>query len=327
MNQQIVAGAALAAGLSVAMADTWKSQDDDEELKMLAKVMDTQPPSKLLVQPYAYFETPPYPSRWDRGTDIKMEAMQAVPYKVANLAWAKGIPWHRYDRDDDQTNSLYDMARGLGENWRTLNVRIFNQYVTGSTDADLADFIPNAPDGTAPYAAGRFGIPNAGGVDGNIVTGTGVASTATIQADYYKGEILFRRFLNTKGQPIYGNSIANKGYVLYYNVTNDEFFEKAFLQNFVDLGTQSAPSNVIRNAGHNVELWATPRVTTNKWYIFAKGAKKKLVFEQPRQPLREAIFTVENSDISRRTGQEGIMWDSRAGFGFNIPYGSVIVDQ
>ena len=157
----VLAGDVLAAGLRNTFEDAYR-QAAVEMSTALPKVMDLGLPSDKLTEPYAYFETAPYPVRWPRGEALKSKGFKDVGWTTTNYDWANKVEWHENDRNDDQTSSLYAQAAMAGEHFATLPERVFFQVVNASTDLDLLPAIPNAPDGSALHAATRFGVSTQG---------------------------------------------------------------------------------------------------------------------------------------------------------------------
>jgi len=326
MPGQIVTANTLTAGIRSDFADAYKSAYNASK-ERLSNVMDMGIPSDKLIELYAYFETAPFPRLWKRGDAIPRDAFESVQFNVENRDWAIRVEWHENDREDDQTRSLMQRARDAGANFATLPERVWFQILTGATSTELLPAIPNAPDGAAMFSAtdgagdARFGF-----VGGNILTGGGIASSAAVRADAFGAMEVMRSFQDTEGQPLWDDSVLDAGFQLVYAVGNDEVFREAFIQSRT-LDGSAAVTNIILESGLNLDLWATQRLSGNDWYIFAKGAPYKPVFQQIRRPLREAYSNVDNSDESRATKIEGVQWDSREGYGLMLPYQCVKVNN
>ena len=120
--------------------------------------------------------------------------------------------------------------------------------------------------------------------------------------------------------------------VVTYGVANDQAFREAFQQGrtlaaATSVTGNAAVSNIILESGLQIELWPTQRISDDDWFVFAKGAPHKPVFQQVRTPLRESYANVDNSDLARETKIESISWDSREGFGVTVPYQCVKVNN
>jgi len=318
MANPVVAGNILAAGLRAEFANTYGPTYTAVK-ERLSSVMELGIPSDKAVEIFGYLESSPYPQRWVDGENIPSRNFLSRQFSVTNWTWGMQVKWKINDRQDDQTRSLFDQARAAGDHWATLPERLFFQILTSTADATLLPAIPNAPDGLALFAANRFGLGA-----GNIVATGGVATTAAVQANFFGAIAAFGQFQDTEGQPLWGQDKLDQGFTVIYNVANQQVFTQAFMQNLVQ-GTAAAPSNVIMNAGLNVTLWPTQRITNNSWYIFMKGAPKKPIFELIRQPLQEHAATMDTSDFVKQTRVEYIQWDSRGSASVAVPYAAIAV--
>ena len=336
-ENSVLSGPLLVAGLRADFADTYDITYEGVKDSM-RDVFDFDVPSDKLTEIFGYFESAPYPRRWDRGEEISSKAFKSVSYTVTATDWARRIPWHVNDRQDDQTQTLFDMAVKAGEHWATLEERVFFQILQGTIDDELLTAIPLAPDGAAVYATtdGSGGI-RFGATGGNIRTGTGVASGQTIRTDFLATMARFRLFQDTENQPLWDDRVLDKGFTIYYNASLFEAFQEAFaqgrpvqvIQNVA--GTENvataAVTNIVLDTGVPIRLIPTQRITDNDWYVFLRSAKRKPILSTMRQALREAFATFETSDHTRSTKEEYIQWDSRKGFGVNITYATIKVDN
>lgn len=332
--QTIVSAATLTAGLRATFSDAYKQSYDGVKNK-LTKVMDLDLPSDKLTEIYAYFETAPYPRRWPRGDEISSKAFKSVQFSVTNFDWGRRVPWHENDREDDQTRTLYDQARQLGQHFGTLDERIFFQILLSQTNPDLLPSIPNAPDGAPLFSAtAGDGTDRFGYNGGNVVTGTGLTAQQ-IQADFFNAIERFKLFRDTENQPLWDEGMLDGGgYMVIYNVENDHAIKEALklaaiAQTFVngtDLAAATIPNLVLEN-GYGVEFWPTQRITDDDIRIVAMGSPHKGVFKQQRRALRESMANVDTSDHSRNTKEEYIQWDSRSGYSVFLPYQTVLIDN
>ena len=323
----VYAAATLTAGLRADFWETYRITYGDVETR-LSDVVNLGVSSDKLTEIYGYFESAPYPRHWPRGQGVPSKAFKSVQFNVTNLDWGRRVPWHVNDRMDDQTQSLFQMARMAGEHWATLPERVFFQILTGTADAELLPAIPLAPDGANLYSAtDGGGNPRFGVAGGNTFAGTGVATGAAVRTDFFDAIERFRLFQDTEGQPLWDDSIVDQGYVCFFNVANWRVFAEAFQQErtaeLVAAGAGAGVTNIILASGVKVEMRPTQRIVGNNWIVFLKGSKLKSVFQQVRQPLFESNATWDNSDMVRDTGEEYIQWKSREGYGVLLPYQTI----
>jgi hypothetical protein len=320
-SANISAAEVLVRGLRTEFTETYSRAIKEYE-PALKKVMDLNIPSNKLSEIYGYFETVPHWMRWQRGEEIPRSGMRARNFTVVNYDWGIAIDWHEDDEQDDQSLSLVARAREAATDAALLAERVFYQILLGLTDANLLPTVPNAPDGASFFSTTAGGVNRFGVANGNALTSSGISSTSQIQADFFAAYGQFRRFQDTQGQPLWPSELINRGVLVIYGSQNEQVFRQAFQQLFVQ-GSSAAPSNVILDSKMQVELWSTPRITTNAWYVFLTNAPRKAVFQQVRQPPRDNMEDMLNSDFARRTKIKAMQWDARYGFGLSLPYQAI----
>ena len=336
VGNPVSATEALARGLRTTFVDTYQRLLAEAH-PLLKKVMDLGLPSDKSSELYAYFESSPHPTRWPRGEDIPADAFRARNWTVENYDWAKKVSWHSNDEADDQTKSLVDRVRDVAGAFQILPERIFFQVLTGSVDLDLLPVVPTAPDGAALFATTAGGAARFGVTGGNIVTGTGVATVAAVHTDLYGGIARFLRMQDTEGQPLWPPELVGRGITIVYGSANELVFRQAFSQmNHVQIVQNvaaaenvaaAAPSNVVLNSGLRFNLWSSPRILDNDWFVFLDGGPKKAIFEQVREPLQDDVEDFGNSDRTRSTKMKSIQWHARMGYGVSLPYQAIQINN
>jgi phage major head subunit gpT-like protein len=280
---------------------------------------------------YFYWESAPDPVRWRRGDDIPAKNIRSRSYSVENFTWARAIDWHEEDQEDDQTGSLMTQARALAGRFAVLPERVAFQVLLAAANPDLLPAIPNAPDGVALFSAtDGSGAARFGFAGGNIQTGTGVATSAAIRADFFNAIERMQQFQNTEGEPFHAEDLADKGFLVIYGTQNEQVFREAFQQRTVlEDGTGSAGvGNIILEGGLSVRLWSTSRLAgNNDWFVIALGYEIKPIFRQVRLELTTDEQNRSNSDRSRDTRMHRFQAWARFGFGVNLPIGTVQVDN
>ena len=325
----VIASQVLANGLRTEFADTYSAVQNRQADSRLSLVMDLSIGATNRQHEFGYFEAAPHMEFWRRGDSIPTDAMGSVQFTVPVYTWARRIPWHKEDRKDDQTQSLFEVARVAGQSAALLPERFFFDLITGSTNTLPA--VPTAPDGAAMFATTAAGVNRFGVSSGNLLTGSGVATTSAILTDYYAGIEQFLLFQDGKGQPLLSSELVDQGVVCVHAAADLEAFEEAFLQKRQGtIGAASGtPSNVVQDASRNVTLWASSRLATGDWYMFLKAAPKKPTFLLDREGVQEftSLEGDNNSDHTRSTGEEYIQWERRAGAGIALPYGAIKVNN
>lgn len=329
----VIASQVLANGLRTEFADTYSKIRNRLADSRLAQVMDLSIGATNRQHEFAYFDAAPHMEYWRRGESVPTDAFDSKQWTVPVYTWARRVPWHKEDRKDDQTSSLVTVARMAGQSAALLPERFFFDLLQNSTNTMPA--VPNAPDGASMYSttdglsANRFGVTS-----GNLLTGNGVTSVASIRADYYNAIEQFKLFQDGKGQPLMPDEVVDGGVIIVHPAGQTEAFEEAFLQRrqgFVE-GTDAGttPTNLVQDASRDVTLWGTQRLTdVNDWYIFLKQSPTMPAFLLDREGVQEfeALEGGNNSDHVRDTGYEYVQWERRAGAGIALPYGTIKISN
>jgi len=304
----------------------------------LKNCMDLEKPSDKRFEIYAYYKSAPYPERWPRGKPIPRAAFDAVQFQVANLKWGKRIDWEREDEEDDQLGGLFPRVRQVGANFATLDERVFFQILLGQTNKKLLPVIPNAPDGVGLFSAldgdsaARFGVTG-----GNILSGSGVSEARLVRYDIYKALMRAAAFLDTEGEPLWGESIVDGVVTLVYGLHNDDVVRTAVeggltataIQNVgkTDNVAGAAIMNTLVGGNFQFKRAPSPRITDDKIRVFLGAAPHKPVFVQNRTPVEEHIATADTSDQTRDLDIGYVTWRARKGYGIFLPYGAVLIDN
>lgn len=304
--------------------------------RLLPTVMKLGVPSTKRRERYGYWESTPHLDRWDRNEDMPEDEILGRSYTVTNLDWSKAVGFHENDVEDVQLSGFRERARMLAGRARKLPQDIFFQIMTASTNARLLKAIPLAPDGAALYAALAAGVDRFGVTGGNIVAGSGTTG-AQIRSDFWRSMERFRLFQDTEGEELLDDEV-DEGVTVVFNANLEEQFHEAFAQERTVQVIQNvaanenvataAVTNTIRERGLRVQLWPTQKVTDNDWTItLASELVPRPTFEQVRQAPRTFEENRTNSSRARRTKRHAIMIDARFGFGVNLPYGSIKVNN
>lgn len=305
----------------------------------LVRMMDLAVPSDGAWNVYQHYKSAPHVRRWDRGQGIAVKGFSDVGWTTANLDWGQGVEAHANDLADDRTQNLVNRAGDVGASYALLPERVLFQIITGRTDPLLLPTIPNCPDGVGVYSTvDGAGNPRYGVTDGNIVSGGGVGDPQTIRDNFFTVQTRQRQFLDTESTyPLFGDDFTKAGFVVAYNVANDQVFREAFKQERslsivrnvagtenVAVGT---PDNIVIASGIPIFLRPTVFITDNDWYVFAIASEVKPVYQQYRQAPEMHVQTRDNSDIGRRNKILGWYWDGREGYGCNEAFGTVKVNN
>jgi hypothetical protein len=322
---EVIAGEAFAAGLRTEFLKTYDKKYTGVEALEVA--MDRNIPSDKYQEKFFYFESAPYMKLWKRGTTMHEGKFKGVQWTVTNYEWAEAIPWHYANRQDDQTRSLMKRAADLGKNSAMLDEQNFFDILVGSAAWDRLPALPSAPDGQALYyGSTRFGL-----AAGNIVPGGTVATAPLIRTDFYKAIAAWLQFQDTEGKPLLDRSVLDGGITAFVGAANVQAFGEAFSQKMTShtaIGAGNVPvSNIVMDMGLNVKVVPTQYITTNDWFLFLNQADVKPVFSLKRDGVQDVVETFQNSDLVRRTGMESIRFWERRGYGVNMPYATIKIDN
>lgn len=328
----VIASGVLANGLRTDFWDTYAAIRNRQADSRLSAVMDLGVPATNREHEFGYFEAAPHFEQWVRGQSIPTDGFDSVDFTVPVYTWGRRVKWHNEDREDDQTQSLMDVARMAGQSAALLPERFFFDLITGGNGALPA--IPNAPDGAVMFSTTDGGGGNRFGVSsGNLLTGSGVASVSAIRTDYYNAIEQWKQYQDGKGQPLLSDETIDSGVIIIHGAANTEAFEEAFLQRRQGevLGTDAGttPTNLVQDASRNVTLWGTQRLADNDWFMFLKNPPKKATFFLDRKGIMEesAVRGENNSDLVRDTGEEYLQWHSRSGAGIALPFAAMKVNN
>lgn len=319
------AGALLTPGLLADAAYVYKSVYKGIEAQ-LGDVCYLNATSDKLQEIRAYLQTAPYPQRWDRGTTINSDTMTSVQFTIPNQDWGSRIYFHDNDVQDDQTGTLYDMARQLGAHWATLTERIFYQVLQSTTDPLLLPTIPNAADGAGLYSgSARFGIST-----GNQFSNTG-QTIAAVMNDLFTFSQTYVNMQDTESQPLWDYSmIKGNGFKVFYGPALTLVMSQVSKAAIVPIGANTATSNAgitnfVLSDGTPIDFVNNQRITGNSFYAWMKGLpnEKRGFVRQVRQGFFESIGNWETSDHTRDTGELYIQYKNREGFGVILPVGTV----
>ena len=328
MVSRVDSSALLAAGLRTEFADTYEKAQNRMNDGRVAMLMDMSLSTQTRETPFGYHEAPPHIEYWPRGTAVPTESFGSVTWTTPIYEWSKRIPFSKFDRKDEQTDTMLEMARMLGASAGALEERFNFDLLTGT--AGTLPAIPTAPDGAALFSAtdaagrDRFGVSG-----GNLISGSGVASLSAIITDYYTAIARWRSMKDrpTGGQFLFSPEVIDQGVLIVHGSANEKIFEEAFRQirQGVVLGTDAGttPTNIIQDASRNVDLWSTARITDNDWFVYMKGSPKQPFYLLDREGVQEytALADDNNSDHVRTYGEEYIQFERRAGAGIALPYG------
>lgn len=336
--QLVESGSTLTPGLRTDFWDTYEPMYKGVKDE-LGQVMKMDVPSNKLTEIFAYYLAAPHPVIWKRGQTATHKAFKAIQFSMQNRDWVIGVDWHLNDEADDQTQSLRGRVMDTADHMALLDERVLFQMIQNSTDNELLESVPNAPDGAALYSTtDGEGNDRFQATDGNVITGTGLGSADLVREYTFDAKQRFIRFKDGQGQPLFDPKMVDEGLILIANIDNSKVISEAFAQGRTlqivknVLATENiaaaAVSNVILDSGLKVKLWLTSRITNDNLYFFLQSPRaKRPFFKTLRQEVREVTYDMTNDGHAKRTKEVGMQWDARYGYGVMLPYATVMVDN
>lgn len=277
----------------------------------------------------AYFEAAAPPVFWPRGRPIPSKSFKDVGWSILVYEWAAKVEWDWRTAQDDQTGSLQTMARNTGSlYWQRDDANYFQIFLAG-TDSNGLPANPNAADGAACFSATDGASANRFGVSGgNIVSGQVFTSGAGMRAGYQAALSRMFQFQNTESQPLLNPDAKN--FIVFAAAADlaavNEAFKQQFVANSAPTATNNAGvTNVIQDAGYNVTLHVTQRLSTGTMIVACTDVPVKPLVRATRQLPEENMQLKTNSDIARLTGIEAVQYVARTGYGVGLPYSLIKV--
>lgn len=335
---RVLASAVLANGLRTEFADAYTKIRNRQKDSRLGLIVDGIGATNRQHE-FAYFNAAPHAEYWRRGDPIPGDSMDSVKFTAKVYEWGRRLSWSMFDRKDDQTQSLMDAAKMVGQSLALIPERMFFDHLL--TTATTLPVVGTAPDGAALYATTAGGAARFGATNGNLLTGSGVSTVSQVLTDYYSALAQFLAFQDGKGQPLFSDETIRSGVVIVFGSSNLKLFEEAFLQlrQGIVYGSNTAAAavtNIVQDASRNVDLWPSQRISQastsadrNDWFVFLKNPPKKALFTLDREGVREqqALESDNNSDHVRNTGEEYVQWYSRQGMGIGPAYSTIKINN
>lgn len=270
--------------------------------------------SDRLFNVYGIINSAPHATRWDPGRNIPETGVSGLNYTVTNRDFGRRVVLPR-NHEDEQTGQLVNVARMLGEKWGLIPERIFYQYVTAATDADLLPAVPNSADGNALYIT----TTRYGSASGNVVTQTGSTTTQDVITDLFSAYRRYSEFQDTESQPYYGASEIQNISVFYGSPLAQVINSVASqtLTHSVVSATGAAVTNIVMSGPINWKFVMSQRITNSRLYLFLRNLpnEQRPLFRQVRRGMTEAQGNWETSDHTRTTGEPYFQFVSREGWG------------
>src|SRR3990167_1224945 len=276
---------------------------------------------------YGFLNAAIYPVRWDPGNEIGAKSILSVQFRTPNRDFGRRVYLPR-NYEDDQTGTVFAVARALGTNWATLSERIFYQVMTNATDNDLLPVNPTSADGNDLYLTStRYGSSR-----GNAGGGTGTTIVQDVITDIFGVKRRLIEFQNTESQPFWDPTDIDRGLTIFHGSSLTLVMEQAKSMIVTPLAASTATSNAgisnsLQNAGFVPNFVNSQRITNSSYYCWLNGVDgpQRPLFRQVRKAMTEAQGNWSTSDHTRDVGEQYVQFDSREGWGSPLAIATVRV--
>lgn len=272
-----------------------------------------------------YFESVPALKYQAYDTPVPFGSYTSVQHTVQNYIYSVGIPWSKWDAEDDQTGGMLSHAEDIGSRAAQKTEELIYQVINAATDGDGLPSLPNAPDGAALISSSaRFGHAN-----GNAISNLTPTTVAAAHTDWYDGITRLTAFQDTEGKRLHSAAkIRGAQTLVITNELDRKIWEEAFYQTRFEGATAGAPSNLLSERYKGPDLEPHTLIDDGKAFLVFIESKKKPMLVLDRTPFRTVRADDQNSDAARATGQHSLQGEMRLGVSPNLPYGIVqIVDS
>lgn len=303
-----------------------RSNMDPDQAK-LRQIMDFIPSkNNARDETFAFLTDPPSWDRWDEGDERHFGTFADQSWTVPITKWQAAIQWRTIDEEDDLTGGrLLKQAKAIAKKAALIDIEVFFQILQGATDPKRLKAVPTAADGLALYSSSRTLF----GSNGNIVGGSGLSTVAKIRADFFEALERLHGVRDTHDDLYHPDSAITAGMVLIFPDAHRERFMETFNAKVIRQG-EAGVENIVATAFGNVELWPTPRVSGDDWYLILKDMPEKPIFCLERTDMggmQQILVTEQNSDYCRNNDVRQIVYRMRKGYGVSLPLGTVKIDN
>jgi hypothetical protein len=323
-NQQ-----SLRAGVQSALMATWKKEFPIYK-EMQSAFLRYLPAVNIRKAEYAWKERIPFPKPWPYGKGRQHQMLEDKKIELRLIPYELTIDWDARDAEDDQLGDLKSHASMAMKRFLQLPDVLIGEYMANSASYNY-NGLANAYDGVGLYSAtdgdgaDRFSVSG-----GNVITGGGVATTAAVFQDILEAR---QRFLEMQ-EPVTGQPLHNPQNVVYNRMhfvvppELDAVFSQLAEQEriYADPAVNTAVSNNLLKG--KIKYTVNQRLTdANDWFVVLEtDLWRPFAYRAPQKP-RELFATMENSDVGREYGREGVYCDLRLAIGPWCPFTTIQVSN
>jgi hypothetical protein len=278
------------------------------------------PAQNLRKATYAWKDSVPFPSRWAYSAGRTYRTFKDRYIDISNTAYEISIPYNKYDEEDDQLGDVKSHISLATRRFLQLPDKFLGEYLNNS--ADLLPALANAFDGVALFSdVDGNGDARFNTTGGNIVTGSGTATTAAVKHDLMVAQRRFLRFRDTAGEIIFGEDDVKfeNLHVIVPTAMNGVIQELSKAQYLhMDVASNTSESNIVMQTfSSNINPYLSDDVD---WYVAVKHPYWRGLAYRAPQDVRQIIAEFSNSDHARKYNEECLYADVRCGMGVWAPW-------
>lgn len=260
--------------------------------------------------------------RWDEGSPRVYGTVGDQSWNVPIVKWQNAVQWARIDEEDDLYRIIGKKMRSTVDKAFLVDLECFFQLLQASTDPDRLRYIPTCADGLAMFSSSRVLMhPTAG----NVLPGSGVQTISQIKADFFEALERFREVRDTHNDLYHPDGRIEGRKVIIVHPANHERFLEAFNAKIIRQGEAGVENILATSSIFDVDIWVTPRITGDSWYMFLADMPEKPIFALERNDIggiQQIYVNEQNSDHCRDNDVRQILYRFRKGYGYSLPLGA-----
>lgn len=319
MANPTIATAAFVKGLQAEFEGLWKMRETQLP-DYVSKAFTTIPSDGRFETMHAWREPNTF-KIWQPDKPRTFTGLSSVTKKIHVVNYENGVTWRENDEADNRSaETIMGRAREAGMDAGWIDFRAFIALITATADTDTITSVPTCIDGYAIYSASHEEHAS-----GNAVTGTGVAATDTIAADWFSVIARYRamRYPKATRRQYFSDAVIDTAtFVIFCSSAIEQKMRETFesRDRIVVHGSNTAASTqeniVYTKFGQRVRIVPTSYITGNSWYVMMMDGGEGTPFAKiARQAAAMVEYNQQNSDRARDYKTRSISWDVRLGYG------------
>jgi phage major head subunit gpT-like protein len=218
-------------------------------------------------------------------------------YTIKNVPYEATIKVDKFDIRNDQYGMIKTRIADLANRAKQFPAKLIMQLIVNGSTQLAYD---GQPFFSASHSEGKSGTQT------NIVTGTGVAALATLEADFNSAVTLMAGLKDDQGEPI--DEGMQRDLVVVCPLGLVPMFEKLF-------GTELI-SNTTNTLKNRARVIGSGRLTGNDWYVFDMSGVVKPIILQENMPVEFGALEGDSDEgFKRRFYLYGVEWYGNVGYG------------